>query len=143
MDEFFVNFGCDFLFGRPDGPKAPPRVDFGNAKKLNYFKGQNRDCWHHFKVFFFGWILHEISVAILRFLGPRWEENPAKIASKSVEKIDRFLYASWNRFFDFLSFSAPLGTRKTSKHDRRGAIFFIYRLPPLPPTPPTLDDSTY
>ena len=47
---------------------------------------------------FFAWILHEISVAILRLLGPRWEENPAKIASKSVEQMDGFLYASWNRF---------------------------------------------
>lgn len=63
----------------------------------------------------------------LRFLGPRWEENLAKIASDRFEKsIDFCTHLGIVFSCFFKCFSASLGTRKTSKNDVRGVIFVIF-----------------
>ena len=93
--------GGDFLFGRPGGPKAPPRVDFGSQKRQKKhpsWRPKSRFLASFFNVFF-AWILHVVSVAILKDSGV---PDGTKIHQKSLqnhEKIHRFLYASWDRFF--------------------------------------------
>ena len=103
LDVFFANFGGDFLFGRPDGPKAPPRVDFGSQKsqKSNPFWRPKSRFLVSFLSEFFAWILHEISVAILRFLGHGWKIWQKSLQNLSKKSIDfcTHLGADFSRFF--------------------------------------------
>ena len=95
------DFGGDFQFGRPGGPKAPPRVDFGSQKRQKtspFWRPKSRFLASFFGVFF-AWILHGVLVAILKDLGSQMGGKSTKNRFRIDEKINRFLYASWDRFF--------------------------------------------
>ena len=125
---FWGNFGGDFLFGRPGGPKAPPRVDFSKQKRQ-----KKHPFWmpkSRFLASFFFFFCLDFTWGFGRDFEGFGVPDGRKIHKKTLQN-------RWKKSIDFCMhlgtdfswFFMLFGTswkQKTSKNDGRGVIFLIF-----------------